>query len=311
MTYNKNNSIFSKQKKIYFFGIILVCGLLLTSAEDCENHHLMDQELRSREQAAWDEMQRQTSSSRSSQTTSSSQSGQTNQAQGAAGGTSSSQGTVSGTSSASQQGTAGGTSSNPQSSATGSQSSSGSSQTTSSSQSGQTNQAQGAAGGTSSSQGTAIASTPGTQGAGGTGTAGNVPQTASSTGANYLTTISGKTWKLTEVRFPDRTVVLNRNELTGNMSDIFTMIVDNDRISGKGAPNRYFSSYQAGSNNALTIMPVASTMMASLIFDPQRIQEHDFFLYLSKVKSWKINQNRLELTSVDANGKALVMIFTN
>ena len=250
MTYNKNNSIFSKQKKIYFFGIILVCGLLLTSAEDCENHHLMDQELRSREQAAWDEMQRQTSSSRSSQTTSSSQSGQTNQAQGAAGGT-------------------------------------------------------------SSSQGTAIASTPGTQGAGGTGTAGNVPQTASSTGANYLTTISGKTWKLTEVRFPDRTVVLNRNELTGNMSDIFTMIVDNDRISGKGAPNRYFSSYQAGSNNALTIMPVASTMMASLIFDPQRIQEHDFFLYLSKVKSWKINQNRLELTSVDANGKALVMIFTN
>ena len=132
-----------------------------------------------------------------------------------------------------------------------------------------------------------------------------------STGANYIASISGKSWKLTELRFTDRTVTLNRNELPADQADIFTLNIDNERISGRAAPNRYMTSYQAGANNALTIQPIASTMMALIVIDPQRIQEPEYFLYLGKVKSWKINQNKLELTTTDTANRALVMVFSN
>jgi len=143
------------------------------------------------------------------------------------------------------------------------------------------------------------------------GTTGSSTQGGGSTGANYVSSISGRNWKLVELRFTERTVVLNRNELSGDQADIFTLAIDNDRISGKGDPNRYFTSYQAGANNTLTIQPIANTMMAVVFTEPKRIKEPDYFQHLGSVKSWKVNQNRLELTTADADGKSLIMIFSN
>ena len=159
---------------------------------------------------------------------------------------------------------------------------------------------------------TGTTSTSGTQaGTGSSTTPGTQPVVAGSTGANYVTSISGRSWKLVELRFADRNVVLNRNELTGSEVDIFTMTINNDRISGMGAPNRYFTAYQAGTNNSLIIQPIASTMMAAIYTDPRRIREAEYFQYLGKVKSWRINQNRLELTSADAANRPLIMVFSN
>ena len=131
-----------------------------------------------------------------------------------------------------------------------------------------------------------------------------------STGAEYITSISGKSWKLTELRFTDRTVTLNRSELTRDQADFFTLTIDNERVSGRAAPNRYFTSYKAGADNSLTIQPIASTMMALIVTDPQRIQEPQYLQYLGKVKSWKINQNKLELTTTDAANRTLIMVFS-
>jgi len=211
---NKNISFFNRRGKAYLFGIVLVCGFLLTSYDDCESQYLMEQE-QGKQQASMTEQNKKSSAK-------------------------------------------------PESS--------------------------------QADQGAAAKAQEGAK--------------TGSTGGNYVTSIFGKTWNLTAIRFPDRTVELNRNELKGAQADIFTMTIDKDRISGKGAPNRYFTSYQAGPDNALTLMPIAGTMMAQLIFDPERIHESDYFQYLGKVTSWKLNQNKLELTSIDAAEKPLVMIFS-
>jgi hypothetical protein len=52
-------------------------------------------------------------------------------------------------------------------------------------------------------------------------------------------------------------------------------------------------------------------MMALIVTDPQRITEPQYFQYLGKVKSWIVNQNRLELTSADATNKTVIMVFSN
>ena len=281
----KNKTTITRWGKIYVLGIALVCGFLLISADDCENMYLAEQ-LRAREQAMKEEQERAAKAEQERIAAANKANAQPAQGQAGSG---SQQRTQTGTQSSQTGRTGTGETAGAAAGSTaavGTQSTAGSSET----QTANSGTTQAVAAGTP-------ASSPGV--------------TAGSTGANYLTSISGKTWKLTELRFSDRTVVLNRNELSSSDADIFTMTVDGERIGGKGAPNRYFTAYQAGANNALTIQPIASTMMASIISDPQRIREQDYFQYLSKVKNWRIVQNKLELTSADKANKSLVMVYSN
>ena len=283
MTYQKNKSVKNGPKKIYTIGIVLVCAFLFMNVDNCEEAYMMEQQY-AREQAAKSGQQGTKSNTQSSQ----SLTGSGSQQGTASGGTGSTQGTQAGGTTAA---------SGSQSGAGGTQAASGGTTAASGSQAG--------TGGTTAASGTQ-ASTGGTQAA--SGTQGGA---TGSTGANYVTSISGRNWKLTELHFTDRTVTLNRNELTGDQADFFTLAIDNERISGRAAPNRYMTSYQAGANNALTIQPIASTMMALIYTDPQRIQEPEYLQYLGKVKSWRVNQNKLELTTTDAANKELIMVFSN
>jgi len=134
-------------------------------------------------------------------------------------------------------------------------------------------------------------------------------QVPASTGAEYLKTIIGKDWKLAGLRLSDKSVVLDRNKLSNDgAGDFFTMTIDNSRLSGKAAPNRYMTAYQAGADNSLTLQPVISTLMATS-YDPERLQEQEYYQYLGRVKSWKLNQKTLELNTVDANNKDAVLIY--
>jgi heat shock protein HslJ len=136
-------------------------------------------------------------------------------------------------------------------------------------------------------------------------------QSTASSGVDYLKSISGKDWKLLEVRLSDKTLTLDRNKLTADgMGDLFTLNVDAARLSGKAAPNRYISTYQAREDNSLTIAPPIGTLMAS-IYDPVRLREQEYFQYLSKVKSWKLNQGKLELYTTDANNQEAVLVYGN
>jgi hypothetical protein len=130
-------------------------------------------------------------------------------------------------------------------------------------------------------------------------------------GADFLKPISGKEWKLVELRLSDKIVLLDRAKLKSEGSgDFFTMTLDKSRVSGKAAPNRYSAPYQAGPDNTLTFLPMISTLMATS-FDPERLQEREYYQYLAKVKSWKLNQKMLELLTADANNKDAVLVYSN
>ncbi|MDR1143658.1 MAG: META domain-containing protein [Spirochaetaceae bacterium] len=248
--------------KICAAGILIICGLLLTSVDDCESMYLEEtansgqQQRIAQEQA---ERNARAERERAEQERRAAQSNSRNRP---------ASGAQSGSQSAGSQAAA----------------------------------SQGAGSQAAVSQG---AGSQAAAASGGTG------QPAASSGASYLGSISGKDWKLLEVRRSDKTVTLDRNKLTADgMGDLFTLKVDADRLSGKAAPNRYISTYQAGENNALTIAPSIATLMAS-IYDPERLREQEYFQYLGKVKSWKLNQGKLELYTTDASNKEAVLVYGN
>jgi hypothetical protein len=316
-------------KKASVFGILLVCGFLLTSVDDCESWYLVEQEQTARlaqaeqERATQERLRQeerakqeqavlasrqasqsstsQTSTSQSSQTTAGSQTStaaaqSTGQAQGTAGAADSQN--AAGSQAVAVSPSTTGTTQGQSTAAT----ASGSTQDVAQSTQGSAAQDQG----TAAQGGAAVA-----QGGATSGTSEESTTPPGSTGASYVSTITGKEWKLSEVRLPGKTMLVDRNKLTAEkMGDLFTFTIDNSRISGKAAPNRYTSMYQAGPNNALTIQAPISTLMAS-IYDPERIREREYFLYISRVKSWKLNQGKLELYTTDASNKEVVLVYGN
>jgi multidrug efflux pump subunit AcrA (membrane-fusion protein) len=134
-------------------------------------------------------------------------------------------------------------------------------------------------------------------------------ETGGSSGNTALASLYGKEWKLTEIVLSNRNIALDRKKLKSEgAGDLFTLTIQSDRMSGKAAPNRYTTAYKTGDNNTLTLMPVISTLMATS-FDPERIQEQDYYAYLSRVKSWKADKTRLELHTTDAGNRPAVLVY--
>ena len=124
-------------------------------------------------------------------------------------------------------------------------------------------------------------------------------------GSRSISEIQDRNWILEEARVNSNQVQIDRSI---GMQEIFTLRFEADRISGVGAPNRYFAPYSAGQNNTLSMGMIAGTLMAPL-FEPEGLKEHDYFTYLGNVISWDIINERLVLNSRDANGNPVVLIF--
>jgi heat shock protein HslJ len=119
----------------------------------------------------------------------------------------------------------------------------------------------------------------------------------------------GKDWRLIEVRQGNDTVSLDRAAMeAGGAGDAFTLRFENERISGKAFPNRYFGPYSREEGQALTFGEVASTMMASI--RELALTERDYFRYLGGVQSWNLVQGRLELHTAAPEGLQAVLVFT-
>ncbi|MDR2181648.1 MAG: META domain-containing protein [Treponema sp.] len=147
--------------------------------------------------------------------------------------------------------------------------------------------------------GTAGLSNPASDTAAGTG----------STGAARVSGISGKEWKLSGLRKGGAVITIDRDKLqAGGFGDFFTLTIDSRRISGKAAPNRYTTTYQAGAGNVLALAPPVSTLMASM-YDPEHLREDEYFQYLAKVTGWKLNQGKLELYTTDPAGTETVLVY--
>jgi len=132
---------------------------------------------------------------------------------------------------------------------------------------------------------------------------------ASCAGGAKVKEAEGKEWILLEIKSQGKTVTIDRKKLeTGNMGGAFTINFDEGRVSGMGAPNRYFGPYTVDSKNVLSIGDLASTMMAAF-FEPEELKEKEFLDYLSKASRLKIKSGKLELYSTNSTGAKTVLVF--
>jgi len=124
--------------------------------------------------------------------------------------------------------------------------------------------------------------------------------------------ISGKDWKLTDVRLDGRSINFDRSTLVSEgFGEIFTLNFDVERLSGIGAPNRYFAPYKLGNvkDRAISVQVVAGTLMAPLR-QPEKLKENDFFQYIQNSYKWNLVSGKLELSSKSEAGADVVLVFT-
>ena len=123
--------------------------------------------------------------------------------------------------------------------------------------------------------------------------------------------IRGVEWKLIKVHTDNADISFDRDMLSAeSASEIFTLNFDAQNISGMGAPNRYSAPYSLGRGQSISISVIRSTLMASL-WQPERLREHDFFVYMQNAYEWRLsNNNTLELTSKDENGDKVTLVFS-
>jgi heat shock protein HslJ len=134
--------------------------------------------------------------------------------------------------------------------------------------------------------------------------------TLSDTGKETENELTGKEWRLSEVRIDGINTGFNRNALTRNgltLAEGFILSFDAEMISGMGAPNRYVGPYTR-TGNQISISTLAATKMA-LLFELENLNEQDYFNYLQNATSWNFVNNNLELNSKTADGKSVVLIF--
>jgi len=118
-----------------------------------------------------------------------------------------------------------------------------------------------------------------------------------------------KEWILLEIKSQGKTVRIDRKKLEdNNMGGAFTINFEESRVSGMGAPNRYFGPYTVDSKNKLSIGALASTLMAAF-YEPEELKEKEFFDYLTKANRLNIKSGKLRLYSVNGSGAETVLTF--
>ena len=134
-------------------------------------------------------------------------------------------------------------------------------------------------------------------------------------GGTTFKDVEGKEWILSEFVSAGKTVRMDRQKLElDNLGGVYTIQFQEDRqsgnrVSGMGAPNRYFGPYTVGANRSLSIGNLASTMMMAFR-EPDGLRENEYFNYLSKVTRWDLRNGKLELYSSGNNRAETVLVFS-
>jgi heat shock protein HslJ len=133
----------------------------------------------------------------------------------------------------------------------------------------------------------------------------------SSTGTNAASpsTLEGREWKLITVYINGNNTQFDRSSLPAELGNSFTLNFSAGLVSGVGAPNRYSAPYTLGDNQAISIMVMRSTLMATFL-EPENLSEHDFFTYMQNSYSWKLANNNLELLSKTSDGGEVRLVFS-
>jgi heat shock protein HslJ len=122
--------------------------------------------------------------------------------------------------------------------------------------------------------------------------------------------VSEKEWKLVEVHVGGKSIGFDRNTLVSDgFGDIFTLKFDAERISGVGAPNRYFAPYTLDKNQAISIKTIGGTLMAPLR-QPEKLKEQDYFKYLESTYKWDLVKGNLELLTKSTDGSEVKLVYS-
>ena len=128
-------------------------------------------------------------------------------------------------------------------------------------------------------------------------------------GGAVFSDVEGKEWVLLELKSAGQTVAMDRQKLEADsMGGVYTISFQEGRVSGMGAPNRYFGPYTLDNSRTLSIGNLASTMMMAFR-EPDGLKENEYFAYLSKVTRWDLREGKLELYSSDGSGAEAVLVF--
>ena len=121
--------------------------------------------------------------------------------------------------------------------------------------------------------------------------------------------VEGKEWLLFEIRRSGEVVRIDRQALDAyGFGVIYTITFEDGSVSGMGAPNRFFGPFTVDSDKSLSIGLLAHTMMLAL-FEPDGLNEHEYFTYLSRVTRWNVREGKLELYTSGDDGSETVFVF--
>jgi len=120
--------------------------------------------------------------------------------------------------------------------------------------------------------------------------------------------VINRDWHLTSLRLDSGIIEINQAALAEFFSDFFTLRFDTQRTFGVAAPNRYFGPYSLADNQAISIGPMANTLMAS-IFEPEELKEHEYLALLQNAYKWNLTGENLELFSRAEGGAETVLVF--
>ncbi|MDR3356012.1 MAG: META domain-containing protein [Spirochaetaceae bacterium] len=117
------------------------------------------------------------------------------------------------------------------------------------------------------------------------------------------------TWQLSEIRIGfGRTEFDRRAMAENNMGDVYTLKLTQEGISGKAAPNRYFSTYELQQNHDFRLRPIVGTLMAANI-NIGGIMESEYYWYLQHTTHWEIVNNGLELYAYPSQNEEIVLRY--
>jgi heat shock protein HslJ len=132
---------------------------------------------------------------------------------------------------------------------------------------------------------------------------------AVSCASTNFNTVIGKDWRLVEVQTPAGPTEFSRDVLEAeDMGDYYTLRFDEERLSGIGAPNRYFAPYQLGEGKTISIQGIAGTLMASFK-EPPGLGESDYYHNLGQVSRWELIDDTLNLYTVNSAGESLILVY--
>jgi heat shock protein HslJ len=119
--------------------------------------------------------------------------------------------------------------------------------------------------------------------------------------------LQNRKWLLAEVKNGPDVISIIRD---GVPKEIYTLVIQTDRLVGSGGGNNFFASYTVGENYAISIGRIASTRMMP-IFEMKEFTEYDYFLHLERADRWTLRNGKLELHTYDKNRAEIILIFVD